>query len=252
MSGGSWIVHRVANPRARVRLVCYPNAGGGASAFSSIRRQLPEWVELCPLEPPGRWSRHGEPPLRSIVEAADGLVSELEQLTPVPTVLLGHSVGGFVMFEAARRLERPGSAATLAHLVIAARSAPTARREQVKLHALTDDALLRSLSETYGAERLAALDDPELRELFMPPLRADLEALETYAFDGGAALEVSISAYGGRADPTLSEEGLAAWRAHTRGRFHLEVLEGDHFFIHDARSGFLEQLLALVETAVSR
>lgn len=250
MNTSPWIAHRVAAPRARVRLFCFPHAGGGASSFAGWRRFLPEWVELCPIEPPGRWTRLHEEPLRRIEAIADALGDALVPLLDLPYVLLGHSMGAMAVFETARRLaerRRPPPA----HLVVAARGAPHSRRHAEPLYQLPDDELLHRLEELYGAERMRLMANPEVRALFLPALRCDLEALETYAYTGTGALTAPIAAFGGRADPTLCEQSLAAWGDQTQGIFSWTVLDGDHFFIHDANSGFLAHLNPLLEHVAS-
>lgn len=251
MSERRWLAHRVRNPRARLRLFCYPHAGGGASAFLGWRGRLPEAAELCPLEPPGRWSRNKEPLERNVHPLAASLVEDLEGALDVPYVLLGHSVGAFVMFEAARSLGERGPRAP-EHLVVASRGAPHFPKEGPDWSKLPDDALLYHLGKLYGSDRLGAMEDPDLRALFLPVIRADLEVLETYDVGDAAAIGVPISAYGGRADPSFHEEKIAAWEDYTREAFHTAAFEGDHFFVHDPASGFLDRLGAIVEEVIAR
>ena len=241
----SWLTQRIKNPQARLRLFCYPHAGGGASSFNPWRAHLPSTVELCPLEPPGRWTRHAEPPLRRIDELVESFISELRGLLDLPYVLFGHSVGGFAMFEAAHRLATLG--ASPRHLIVAAREAPQFPLVHRMQH-LPEDELIATLGEVYGAARMSAMADPEIRALFLPALRADLEALETYDGANKGPIAAPLSAFYGRSDPTFDESRVQGWNAHTTAPFEAMVLEGDHFFVHAAESGFLNHLRAILDS----
>jgi surfactin synthase thioesterase subunit len=47
----------------------------------------------------------------------------------------------------------------------------------------------------------------------------------------------------------VSPQEFAGWRSVTAGTFRIMLFEGDHFYLHDARTGFMEAVrreLALV------
>jgi len=48
-----WFPFRRPNPAARVRLLCLPFAGGGASSYRIWPNYLPLTVEVCAAQPPG-------------------------------------------------------------------------------------------------------------------------------------------------------------------------------------------------------
>ena len=48
--------------------------------------------------------------------------------------------------------------------------------------------------------------------------------------------DFGISAFGGLGDEDVTRDDVAAWQEHTRGRFRLRMLPGDHFFLHGART----------------
>jgi len=45
----SWIAYRKPRPQARLRLFCFPYAGGGALIFRTWADGLPADVEVCPI-----------------------------------------------------------------------------------------------------------------------------------------------------------------------------------------------------------
>ncbi|HEX2093752.1 MAG TPA: hypothetical protein VHG28_15225, partial [Longimicrobiaceae bacterium] len=55
-------------------------------------------------------------------------------------------------------------------------------------------------------------------------------------------LDTSMTAVGGVSDPKAGREEMEAWRIHTRGRFDIRMMAGDHFFIHSAQALVLRDL----------
>jgi len=75
-------------------------------------------------------------------------------------------------------------------------------------------------------------DSPDLKELFLPTIRADSELVETYAYEPETPLTCAIHAYGGLQDASVSATDLKAWEKQTSGAFKVRMFPGDHFFIH--------------------
>ena len=71
-----------------LRLFCFPQAGAGAWVFHGWQTQLPEFVEVMPVELPGRNTRIKEPKPRCmhtlVGELADALAPLLEYASLPP------------------------------------------------------------------------------------------------------------------------------------------------------------------------
>ncbi|HKD74923.1 MAG TPA: thioesterase domain-containing protein, partial [Ktedonobacterales bacterium] len=61
-----WLIWPKPNPQARVRLFCFPYAGGGASLFRAWPDELSRDIEVCAIQPPGRENRFREPRYTSL------------------------------------------------------------------------------------------------------------------------------------------------------------------------------------------
>ncbi|RPK82116.1 Phenyloxazoline synthase MbtB [Streptomyces sp. ADI98-10] len=72
-----WI--RRYNPAAdaRVRLLCLPHAGGSASFYLPLSRELGPGIDVLTVQYPGRQDRRHEPCIDSITGLADALVEEV-------------------------------------------------------------------------------------------------------------------------------------------------------------------------------
>jgi surfactin synthase thioesterase subunit len=105
-----WVQVSRARPGARLRLVCLPPAGGGASRYRGWPALLPDDVEVVSVQLPGRENRFNEQPIESMEELVDQLVEGLASYLTRPFALFGHSMGALIAFELIRRLRPSGVA----------------------------------------------------------------------------------------------------------------------------------------------
>lgn len=241
----TWLPFRRANSAARVRLVCLPFAGGGAGAFRTWADGLPPTVEVCAVQPPGRETRFGERPYTRLAPLVASLAEVLVPLFDVPVAVYGHSMGALAAFELARELRRRGGPAPL-RLIVSGRVAPHVPPRREPLHVLPDAEFRAELKRLNGTPA-AVLDHDELMQVFLPVLRADFAAHETYEFREEPPLDCPILAATGAQDTLAPPEELDGWRRHTRAAFEARVLPGDHFFIQTHRAKFLHVLARALE-----
>jgi medium-chain acyl-[acyl-carrier-protein] hydrolase len=240
-----WIARPAPLSDPRLRLFCFPHAGSGAAQFWPWVDLLAADVELCPVRLPGRESRLREKLPTDLRETVRAIRAAMAPLVDRPFALFGHSMGALLGFELARQLadsKAPGPA----HLFVSGRAAPHLPCRELAIHALPDTQFLCELERRYGPASIALLDDPELRELFLPVLRADFVAVESYTYMAGAQLRCPITAFGGLDDPRADEHDLLGWRMLTSSTFALHRFPGDHFFHHRSR----QQLMAQVNAAL--
>lgn len=220
-----------------LHLLAIPHAGGSAGAFGDWARTLPEGTDLHVLELPGHGARMREPLVEDFEALVARLATDAAEAVSGPYVLFGHSLGALLAFEVARELRD-----TLGEpeaLLVAGRNAPTVPSAHRPIHHLPDGEFVAAL-ESYGGMPEALRQEPELLEMFLPVLRADITLAETYRRRSGATLRCPIIAYSGRRDPLVDDLGLVAWRRETTGAFVLHVLDGSHFFL--GNSEFRERL----------
>jgi medium-chain acyl-[acyl-carrier-protein] hydrolase len=228
-----WIRTFKPNPKAKLRLYCFPYAGAGTLVFRRWASELPPEIEVSAVQLPGRETRFKESPLTELPH----LVSMLTGIfypyrLDRSFALFGHSLGALIAFELARNLAKQYKV-TPAHLFASARIAPHTRDPRGKIYTLSDSAFKAKLRELNGTPE-EVLDNPEMAPI-LATLRADFALNENYMFAAGEPLDTPISAYGGHDDPRVNEQELSAWEIHTRKAFHLRQFPGDHFFIETAR-----------------
>jgi surfactin synthase thioesterase subunit len=112
------------NPSAR--LICFPHAGGSASAFHAW--VLPDEFEVWAVQPPGRGPRFAEQEISVLDLLRDEIIEALRPTIDngVPFVFFGHSFGSLVAFEVARALSDRSLTLPMALLVSASPAPGTA------------------------------------------------------------------------------------------------------------------------------
>lgn len=236
---GSWVALARRNPLADLRLYCFPYGGAGASIFRAWAQSMPEAVEVCAVQLPGRENRLHEAPFTQV----NRLVPELGQvLTPHlthPFALFGHSLGAFIAFELARQL-RAQNAQGPVHLFVSGQRAPQLPDSLPPIYHLPDSEFLAEIHRRYDAIPRAVLSSPLLMQVLLPLLRADFTMNDTYAYADDTPLDCPITCFGGQEDPETTNEQLSAWRQQTNGAFTLTMFPGGHFFLDNARTLLLQ------------
>ncbi|HEX2909579.1 MAG TPA: alpha/beta fold hydrolase [Chloroflexia bacterium] len=234
---------QIARPKAdsRLRLFCFPYAGGGASIYRSWTDSLPASVEVVAVQLPGREGRLGEKPVTSLVRLRETLGEVLLPYLDRPFAFFGHSMGALIGFEVACHLRREAGLVP-AHLFFSGRHAPQLPGLLPPVHRLSDEAFVDQINRRYNGIPKAILQEPELMQLFLPLLRADFTLIEDFTYTPEAPFECPVTAYGGWQDSLVSFDGLAGWRVQAAGAFSQQMLPGDHFFLQSARPQLLNHL----------
>jgi surfactin synthase thioesterase subunit len=211
-------------------LFCFPHAGGATAVYHRWANEFPAEIDVIPILLPGRERRHAEPALRSVTELSARLAEDLAPHLTQPFAFFGHSMGALVAFELARVL-RGSFAESPAHVFVAAFRAPQTGAKSPPLYNLPDDEFVAAIQERFGGIPSQIAESPEFRELFLPALRADVTAVETYNYHSEPPLECPITALAGVEDRQATAANMAGWRSQTVGEFSQKMFPGGHFFV---------------------
>ncbi|MGQ0841548.1 thioesterase II family protein [Actinokineospora sp.] len=216
-------------PDSRVRLLCLPHAGAGASAYRAWAKGLPADIGVCPVQLPGRESRMGERPFDRVEPLVEELAAVVAELVEPPYALFGHSLGALVAFELAVRLRGLGVPEPV-HLFVSGRQAPRIVSPLPDLRDLDLADLAAELARLGGTPK-QVLDNLDLLGCIAPMLRADFAVNETYRYTERPPLELPVTAFAATADPRADLAQITAWQEQTSAGFRVHRLPGDHFAV---------------------
>lgn len=236
-----------------LRLFCLPYSGASAMVYSRWRRTLPQWLEIHPLELPGRGMRMSEPLQTDIRRLASQLAREvsrqLQQSPGQPYALFGHSLGGLLGYELAHALLTLNVPSPLC--LFASGTAGPARRDVSEYRqAKTDAELIERLRTLKGTSEVA-LADPDLMALMLPILRADFLMCGSFEYLPREPLPMPVHVFGGKQDSVRVEE-LLDWQDETTVGFSLDMFEGHHFFLQSQEASLLRCLRRYAEQHLAR
>jgi medium-chain acyl-[acyl-carrier-protein] hydrolase len=234
--------------RARVRLFCFPYAGGSVSAFSRWSTRLPSWIDLRPLQLPGRGTRRHEPSLTSLSDVVARVVPLLVPLLDIPFALFGHSMGALIAFETARELQRLRQTPPV-HLYVSGRRGPRLVDDDLPPSNAPDAEFIEELRRLNGTPPMV-LEDPVLMNLALPSLRADFGIVQTYRYRAGEILSVPITLFAGVDDQETADGRGAGWFEETTGPWTLTTVAGDHFFLHASAAAVTAALAGSLRDAL--
>ncbi|WP_040268990.1 thioesterase II family protein [Pseudomonas rhodesiae] len=233
----------------RLRLYCLPYSGASAMVYVRWRRALPDWLQVCPLELPGRGMRMDEPLQRDIEALAAQLAQEISRDLHTPYALFGHSLGGLLAFELAHALNVRNLPAPLA-LFASGTAGPASRDVSEYAVEKTDEQLIARLRELQGTAE-EALANPELMQLMLPILRADFLLCGSFSYGERQPLGMPIHVFGGKQDSVRADQ-LLDWQLEAASGFSLDLFDGHHFFIVQHESAVLRCLRRYAEEHLTR
>ena len=212
-----------------IPLVCLPFAGAGASFFYHWNEKPGKDIEIVAIQLPGREWRVDEEPYRDVNTAVDELFPEIAgELGAGPVMFFGHSLGAVLAYELAQRFSAdPGF--DVICLIVSGSPGPWTRRAS-RATGLPDGDFLDRVSEfaQYNAE---AMQNPEVRKMVLPTLRADVQMHEEYVSRWSGPLPAPITSLRGHDDQLVTADQAAEWAKATSREFRLTGLPGGHMYL---------------------
>jgi len=230
--GEPWI--RSSDKNARLRLFCFPYAGGGTTEYRTWKPYFPGSVDICPIVLPGRETRLNEAPYHDMTKLVPVLADALWPLMRrTPYAFTGHSMGAWIAYELAREMRRRGRPQPV-HLFLSARRPIDVPAPVSDLHHLPEREFVAAIQDRYNAIPKMILDNPDVLRIFLPAMRADFTLGETFMPVTEAPVDIPISAYTGTGDKVVARATVEQWDRHTTAEFTHRELPGGHFFLRES------------------
>ncbi|WP_157529281.1 thioesterase II family protein [Nocardia sp. NRRL S-836] len=234
-STSGWLTrYRTGPGPARHTLVAFPWSGAGLSAYHSWIPLLPQGIDLVSVTLPGRDDRRDEDPVTKLTPQLVDTITEalLAHIGDSDTAvaLFGHSFGALLAHAVAVRLQEHRHCPQA--VIVSGSRAPMVRPPH-PLHLLGDRELLAKLTDMGGLPPRLRRHEQFLRG-WLPRVRADLTAAETYWPGKPAVLDCPLHAWSGAADWYAPACAAHRWLELAADATHT-TFPGGHFFISGPR-----------------
>lgn len=212
-------------------LICFPHAGAGASVYNEWK-EVANNINVIPAQLPGREKKFTEKPYTNINEAVDGLFVEItkEIDAKLPIVIFGHCLGSLLAYELSHRLIGIPDYKVM-RLVISGCSGPNNKRNKI-LNCHSDNEFIKNIEDITGYKH-PALENPAMRSLILPVLKADVQMNNSYIPTHKDAF-IPITTIRGENDQLVSFEEISEWQEVSTAPINHNELPGDHMYMLDS------------------
>ena len=224
------------------KLFIFPHAGGTPQFYVPFAKSFTTDIKRTAVQYPRQGGKQDFGSFTSLPAVADQIstmVSPAREggVPGSPVFFFGHSMGGLLAFEVARRFEEAGR--PIAALFVSAVAAPG--RVGYDDIPDTDEGLLAAVSTLTGADP-EFMKNPEFAAAILPTLRG-LKAIANYTCPPEVTLSCPIHAFYGDDDEIATEEKVLPWAERTTAGFTVREFSGHHFYLTD----HLDELVPDVE-----
>jgi len=216
--------------------------GGNETSFSRFEDHLSGSIRLRTFSLPGKGARMKEPQLRNLYLIVDEHFEQIKADLSTPFAFYGHSMGTYVAHLLIQRLRDEGLPLPV-HAFLTSKVAPSLNKD-LKRSLLDDSTFISRLKALKGMPDFI-LENEELLQIFLPIIRNDFYAIDTYKYRSSQPYPVDLSVFCGT-EEAVGDETLTAWQQETSGKFHFERFLGAHFWIFDhlpALCGYIQRTL---------
>ena len=233
-----------------MKLICFPYAGGGIATYSSWVKHIPDNIEVCIVQMPGRGVRILESAHTNMNDVISELLTVIPDYLNKPYILFGHSLGSHIAFELMRQLQALQLPLPL-HFIASGSRGPHDKPKKKNIYRLPDQEFIAEIKKLNSTPN-EVLENQELMDLLLPPLRADFELADAYCYDGDIEFNCPISILGGEDDLDISFTQLKSWQNVFVKKAQIYMIAGDHFFIDNHKSICLEKVNYIINSTLKK
>jgi surfactin synthase thioesterase subunit len=213
----------------RINLFCLPFAGGSKYAYKGYAQYAPEYLNVIPVEIPGRGSRYKEQLLTDAVDITNDIFRTIKGMLHHPYAIYGHSMGTLLGFLLTKKIIAHGLPKPV-HLFLSGAGGPAVRLNESKRYLLPKKEFIEKIKELDGSPE-GILEDEAMVNFFEPILRADFQAVETFKYEKTNPFDIPMDVFIGLDEKATYEDALA-WREETTSDVYVREFSGKHFFIY--------------------
>ena len=215
--------------QSRPQIFCFTYAGGNASFFDEIEKDLPDY-EMVKIEYPGHGIRHREHFVSSFSELIDDIYPVVKQAYKRGGYgLFGYSMGTIVLVEILKRIMSDGTMPLPDRVFLAAHE-PHSKAELVGFTKCETDDWVKERTIKFGAVPETLMNNKVFWRTYLPLYRADYSIIGKYRFEElDVKTKIPATVFYSETDTPLIE--MKKWKEHFVGEVDFHCYEGTHFFI---------------------
>ena len=231
----------------KIKLFCFPYAGGSSVSYKKWKKYLHFSIDLCPVELAGRGNRSKEPCYNNLNDVLNDVFSLIKtHIKNSRYALFGHSMGSLIAYELSHKIIESGYSKPM-HLFISGRQAPQMGEHCKNMCELPDEEFKNEILKLGGTSS-NFFEHKELTDIFLPLLRADYKIVENYIYtEKSKKLNCGLTVFNGNEDD-MELEGIYGWKEHTKNEFNVYNFKGGHFFINDNT----EQIISIINHTLAK
>lgn len=228
-------INKQVNPK--IRLFCFPYAGGGASIYREWNKSMPNDIEICAIQYPGRENRISEKLIDNFELLVANICEAIQYKGDLPFALFGHSLGAKVAYEVAKRLEFTNISKPFMLFVSGARAPHFPVLNPI--HHLDNREFTKALTRYQGTPA-TILNNKEIMQVFLPIIRADFVLDETFCSDVDSKIAIPIIIFAGNKDKIALTKDVQLWKKYTTENSEFLEIPGEHFFLKTSKDILLD------------
>ncbi|MEE1281187.1 MAG: beta-ketoacyl synthase N-terminal-like domain-containing protein [Acutalibacteraceae bacterium] len=248
----NWIYEYKENPKAKLRLFCFPYGFGSANMFKDWQNILGEEIDVCAIKIPGldieRMREMAPDDIDDLMETFNQVIED--KLLDIPCATFGHSWGSLFSYRCAYRLFN-NPKANLVKCFVAGYTSPSLPNtslyqildELEKLgydHIPTEQELRESncldqISIAFVSAWGQSVQHEEYAisgtKASLPLITAAYRLIERFNYNEEEKFNVPIVGFQGLDDYRVPLEDMNAWTEVTSNTYEMYTVPGDHGFI---------------------
>lgn len=230
-----------------IDLYCIPYAGGSAGAiYAKWKKKLQPYINVVPLELPGRGNRMSEPLCYNMDKIVVDVLERMSSIKERPYAIYAHSMGTVLVYELMKLIKEKGYPQP-ERIFLSGRKPPHLKYENENRHLLSDRGLIQELG-VIGGEDLELYKSDFFIETFLPIIRNDFRVIEEYVFDYSISqFDCELVYLFSDQDVFVNSKDIAEWKEYTTQNLDIHHFKGGHLFIND----YWQEICELINTKLA-
>ncbi|MBM7586120.1 surfactin synthase thioesterase subunit [Bacillus pakistanensis] len=239
-----WIPNRLNAEKSKVRLFCFPWAGGGASFYLTYFKSINPDIEVCPIQLPGRENLYSLPFYNDMDSLCHDLLRDLKKfMSEKSYAFFGHSMGGIISYMLVKQMLKDGFNIP-EHVLISASAPP----DQLSIDPDGDIEDLLITNETDQE----IMENNELLDIYLPILKADLALLKSITeVKPGIVDSIPFTIMGGKSDKLLPYQSLESWKKRVNSLNDITLYDGGHMYIKNNQSHVIHDIETILTPTIN-